>query len=200
VVFADENLEAVVRKALEKPEEPLTKGVIRELTRLDASAREIEHLSGLGSAVNLTWLRLYENQISDVSPLASLPNLTTLELDAGLMGIHDKNLEAAVTSKLRSSGHTVFLAKETFEELTDLDASGREIEYLLGLDSAVNLTSLNLRENQISDVSPLASLTKLTSLNLSGNDIDDIGPLASLTNLTTLYLDNNQISDVSPLA
>ena len=31
VVFADENLEAAVREKLEKPEEPLTKGAIKEL-------------------------------------------------------------------------------------------------------------------------------------------------------------------------
>ena len=35
VVFADENLEAAVREKLEKPEEPLTKGAIGELTHLD---------------------------------------------------------------------------------------------------------------------------------------------------------------------
>ena len=37
VVFADENLEAAVRKQLGKPEDSLTKGVIRELTELYAS-------------------------------------------------------------------------------------------------------------------------------------------------------------------
>jgi internalin A len=78
VVFADENLEAAVREELEKPEEPLTKNHIRELTELDASAGEIEHLSGLDSAVNLTELNVDLNEISDVSPLASLTNLTSL--------------------------------------------------------------------------------------------------------------------------
>mgnify|MGYP000147336045 CR=1 FL=1 len=80
VVFPDKHLEAAVREELEKPEEPLTKGVIRELTELDASERKVKYLSGLDSAVNLTYLSLYRNQISDVSPLASLTNLTDLRL------------------------------------------------------------------------------------------------------------------------
>ena len=81
VVFADEYLEAAVREKLEKPEEPLTRAVIRELTsRLDAKERGIKDLRGLESAVNLTYLWLYKNQINDVSPLASLTNLTILDL------------------------------------------------------------------------------------------------------------------------
>ena len=72
VVFADENLEAAVREELEKPEEPLTKGVIRELTGLGAVGGVIEYLRGLEFAVNLTRLMLPENQISDASPITSL--------------------------------------------------------------------------------------------------------------------------------
>ena len=84
MVFADKNLEAAVRKALEKPEEPLTKEVIRELTSLHTSMplieTEIEVLFGIDSAVNLTKLNLCEYQINDVSPLASLTNLEYLAL------------------------------------------------------------------------------------------------------------------------
>jgi hypothetical protein len=80
VVFADENLEAAIREELEKPEDSLTKKVIRELTKLNASEREIKDLLGLDSAVNLIRLDLRVNQISHVSPLASLTNLTDLYL------------------------------------------------------------------------------------------------------------------------
>ncbi len=65
----------------------------------------------------------------------------------------------------------------------------KEIEYLPGLDPAVNLAWLSLGSNQISDVSPLASLTNLTTLELKGNQISDVSPLASLTKLTKLNLE-----------
>jgi len=80
MLFTDENLEAAVRGPLEKPEWPLTKGAIRELTGLDAHSEGVEYLLGLEYAVNLTSLRLNGNQITDISPLASLTNLIELHL------------------------------------------------------------------------------------------------------------------------
>jgi len=127
VVFADENLEATVRRELKKP---LTRAAIRELTELDPFGTEIEYLLGLDSAVNLTRLNLGWNQISDVSPLASLTNLTWLHLNG----------------------------------------------------------------NQISDVSPLVSLSSLTVLNLTSNDVNDVNPLTSLNNLRHLFLSDNPLS------
>ena len=81
VVFTDEKLSNVVRQTLKKPLRPLTRGAIRELTTLDAPNRELQYLRGLDSAVTLTRLVLRGNQISDVSPLASLTNLTDLGLE-----------------------------------------------------------------------------------------------------------------------
>jgi len=80
VVFPDKNLEAAIRKQLEKPEGPLTRGDVKRLEVLDASEAEIGNLSGIEHAINLTTLLLAGNQISDVSPLASLTNLTTIRL------------------------------------------------------------------------------------------------------------------------
>ena len=84
--------------------------------------------------------------------------------------------------------------------LTTLDASGRGITSLAGLDYATNLDTLNLRENSITDVSPLSSLTNLKWLSLRENSITALGPLSSLTNLKWLNLRENRITDISPLA
>ena len=84
--------------------------------------------------------------------------------------------------------------------LTKLDAGGRSITSLTGLDYATNLDTLNLWGNKISDLSPLGYLTKLENLNLSGNSITDLGPLSSLTNLKGLNLRENRISDLRPLS
>ena len=83
VVFPDKNLEAAVREALEKPEGPLTRGDLKRLDdELAADKAGIENLFGLDHAINLTKLTLANNQISDLSPLASLTNLTLLRLDS----------------------------------------------------------------------------------------------------------------------
>jgi len=51
------------------------------LTSLYLGGNEISDISLLGNLTNLTRLSLGSNQISDVSPLANLINLTSLHLD-----------------------------------------------------------------------------------------------------------------------
>jgi internalin A len=97
--------------------------------------------------------------------------------------------------------------------LKELNAPGRGIGDLTGLEYATNLTSLNLgeffyyavwppelRTNQIEDISPLSGLIRLKSLDLSHNQITDISDLSNLTALVTLILYNNQISNISALS
>ncbi len=81
VTFADENLEAAIRKALGKlPDESITSVELARLTALDASRRDITDLSGIEYCTNLSWLDLKLNQISELSPLSSLTSLTMLHL------------------------------------------------------------------------------------------------------------------------
>jgi hypothetical protein len=110
----------------------------------------------------------------------------------------DLNLEAAVRDAIAIPTGPIY--SSDLGELTDLDASAKNVTDLTGMEYATNLTTLNLAYNQISDISPLTNLTSLTTLNLVNNQISDILPLASLTTLTWLWLHDNQISDISPLA
>jgi hypothetical protein len=110
----------------------------------------------------------------------------------------DPNLEAAVREAIAITEGPIY--PSDLERLTSLDAWGKNIADLTGLEYCTSLTEFYLADNQISDVSPLANLTSLTVLSLAYNDISDISPLANLTSLTELVLWDNQISDVSPLA
>lgn len=71
VFFADPNLEAAVREALQKPEGQLTVTDVESLTTLDASNRGIRLLGGLEYAVNLTSLNLSLNLITDLAALVN---------------------------------------------------------------------------------------------------------------------------------
>lgn len=110
---------------------------------------------------------------------------------------NDRNLEAAVRDALGKP--TGDITDADMAGLTRLDASGREISDLSGLEHAVNLGFLNLRHNQISDIGALAGLKNLWLLALDNNRIRNIGPLTGLTNLQYLGLNYNQISDIIPL-
>ncbi|MEG5140572.1 MULTISPECIES: leucine-rich repeat domain-containing protein [unclassified Microcoleus] len=153
--------------------------IMSSSNELDLYYNQISDITPLQSLTNLTCLRLHNNQISDITPLQSLTNLTRLDLD---------NNKISDITPLQS-----------LTNLTNLYLSNNPISDITPLQSLTNLNYLNLHNNQISDIPSLQSLTNLISLHLYNNQISDITPLQSLTNLSWLNLDNNQISDITPL-
>ena len=117
---------------------------------------------------------------------------------AQTVDIPDPNLRAAIETTLgKASGATITVAE--METLTFLDAIGRKIRVLKGLESAPNLRNLFLLDNSISDLTPLAGLTNLRFLALQNNAVSDLTPVIGLTNLIFLGLQNNAVSALSPL-
>ncbi len=92
------------------------------------------------------------------------------------------------------------LSESQLLALTALDARGRGIRSLEGLERCRNLRELTLWENAVTDLAPLGALTALTYLDLDHNAISDLGPLAGLTALQSLYVGQNEVSDLGPLA
>ena len=190
VSIPDPNLAAAVREALKlSVSEAITTHTMLALTRLEAEGRGITDLTRLEYAVNLTRLNLnavwvdnewHQNPISDVSPLAALTQLTSLNLNS-----------TAVSDVYPLSGLT---------QLTELYLGGTAVSDVSPLAALTQLTRLNLNSTAVSDVSPLANLTQLTRLNLYGTAVSDVSPLAALTQLTSLRLDSTAVSDISPLA
>lgn len=113
------------------------------------------------------------------------------------VAFRDAGLESAVRTAL---GQPLgFITEADMARLTRLDARGRNIRDLSGLEFAVNLTFLDLDTNDVSDLTPLTNLTNLVTLILDSNAIFDIGPLAGLRNLDSLSLFDNQVADVQAL-
>ena len=149
--------------------------ILSSMTELDLGWwKQITDISTLGSLTNLTTLNLNYNQITDISTLGSLTNLTTLNLNYNQ--ITDISFLGSLTN------------------LTTLYLSNNQITDISFLGSLTNLTTLHLSSNQITDFSFLGSLTNLTILDLTYNQITDISALRSLTNLTTLNLKYTQIT------
>jgi internalin A len=134
----------------------------------------------------------------------------------------DPGLEAAVRRQ-------VFAKRESTEPLVEadvvnvstVDASGRDVGRLNGLEKCRNLAMLDLAGNRVVDLSPLAGLTRLQFLDVQSNRVEnlqslatlpalqylhlarnqvrDLGPLAGLTNLSALYVSGNRVEDLAPL-
>ncbi|GAJ24514.1 unnamed protein product, partial [marine sediment metagenome] len=67
VTFSDPDLEAAIREAIDKPENPILASDVEALTSLFLEGRDITDLTGLDKCSNLTKLVLTGNQISDIS-------------------------------------------------------------------------------------------------------------------------------------
>ena len=205
---------------------PLTNLI--ELTELSLTSNRIVDITPLANLAMLEELGIGNNAITDVSPLASLENLMDLkiagnsirdftpllglnlknvdidihmlqELAAVEVEIPDPNLERAIRERLGLLD-VISLTQADMLQLGGLDAKGKQITDLTGLEHATNLTWLDLGDNDIRDLHPIAGLIQLGALYILGNPIFDISPLEHLTSLRTLVLAWCEISDITPLA
>jgi Leucine-rich repeat (LRR) protein len=109
----------------------------------------------------------------------------------------DANLETVIREAIDKLEGPISVSD--LESLVMLEAPGKGISDLTGLEYCLNLQYLGLWDSNISDISPLAGLLNLQGLELDGNNISDISPLAGLINLEYLNLLSNNISDISSL-
>ncbi len=202
VSFPDPNLEAAIRRNIGKPTGNILSSDLGFLFYLSANSNAIQNLTGLEYCKNMTELFLGGNQLSDISPLAGLPQLKGLDISdnqlsdisplAGLTELKGLNLSNNQLSDIS------LLAGLT--QLTNLHLGGNQLSDISPLAGLTQLKRLHLNENQISDVFPLTRLPQLRGLYLNNNQLSDISSLTGLTQLTWLDLGDNQLSDISPLA
>jgi internalin A len=121
-------------------------------------------------------LELREMDISDLKPIASLTNLTTL-----------------IISDVQSGQVSNLQPLASLNKLTTLILDNNQIINLQPLAGLTNLKTLSLRKNKISNLKPLARLNKLINLSLEENEISDLQPLVSLNKLKELTLADNPI-------
>ena len=224
----DPALRAVVRGEIGLlPEAPFTKEKLLRLDYLDAHDNGILDITGLEFATNLRELRLSQNPITDLRPLANLTKLeglhigdvspSAVNLDLHLLtnlinlemlslqrnGILDISPISGLTELrvLSIEGNPVTdLSPLARLNLRELDISNNPLTDLRQLASLTSLEYLCLENSRISDIRPLAGLKKLRILDIRYNDIEDISPVASVTTLRTLWIKGNPITDLSPLS
>ncbi|GAG94277.1 unnamed protein product, partial [marine sediment metagenome] len=90
--------------------------------------------------------------------------LSPVLADDPVVTFPDAKLDAAIREAIGKPTGDIY--QSDLEGLTSLNASGKSISDITGLEYCVNLTTLDLRRNWISDISPLSSLTNLTTLDL----------------------------------
>lgn len=121
---------------------------------------------------------------------------------AAAVAIPDKNLEAALRSLVfeKKDDPKKELTEEDLNKIFIMQAKGKGIKDLTGLEKCLNLQLLDLANNEVADLAPIKGLTHIQSLDLSQNKITDLAPLTGLAALQYLHLGNNQIANVTPLS
>ena len=202
---------------------------LTQLIDLDLSEQSISDITPLANLTLLEKLQLNDNLITDIHPLIRLTNLKVLHLADNPIGdfsplvalegveldieidlnqfnilnlviaVPDPNLKRAIRDTL-SLPETEPLTQGQMLRLLELNAQGKGITDLTGLEYASELQTLRLCDNQIHDLRPLTGLVRLETLTLCANSLNDIYSLASLTQLRALDLSENMIKDIAPLA
>ncbi|MBU3181425.1 leucine-rich repeat domain-containing protein [Clostridium psychrophilum] len=111
--------------------------------------------------------------------------------------IQDVNLENVVRKMIDKPEGKIY--KSDVKDITALDATGKNIKDISGIQNLVNLKTLTLEKNSISNIEPLAQLTNLEELNLDNNDIKDISAIKNITSIKSLSLSSNRIDDISDM-
>lgn len=153
---------------------------LTEMKELTLRGCGIVSLSGFENLVNLTYLDLGKNILTDLTPISGMTALETLKIDS-----------SAVVNLTALQGMTA---------LKELDLSSNSIKTLSPLSKLTALQSLNLSNNQISSISALSKMNVLSHLNLSNNKITSVSSLSGCTSLLELNLSNNSLSSISAVA
>ncbi len=207
----DPNLRQAVREHIRLPVgAPLEVRHLHHLEYLDSSNRGTTNLTGLEHATNLRDLRIAQNPIEDLSPIANLTQLEELHFwqdplrptNLNLRPLtHLTNLRMLVLS---GNGITDISPLANLQHLTRLYLDKNNIDDISPLADLVNLRELHIFQNPITDLSPLANLTELEDLGFWHGPPRptnlDLSPLTHLTKLRVLSLSGNGITDISPLA
>ena len=133
----------------------------------------------LGENTKIQTIWLNQNNITDLTTLASMVYLNSLDFSNNLI--------------------TDLSPLQNLSYLTGIWGYSNQITSLEPLQYLANLSALFMGGNQITDLSPLASLTQISHLECSSNQISNILPLAALPNLQWVSVSNNDIQDILPL-
>lgn len=204
VTLQDSALDAYVRELLGKSADtPLRSDELWSLTELEVP-EDVKDFSDLTRFTGLTSLTIHNQESLTLDFLASMPELTRLDLTGCRPSRQDLGTIAAlpVLTELTLSdcGLSGIDPLKDAAALTKLDLSNNSIRNISALSAMTKLQTLSMAHNALVDLDDLSGLTALTELDLSYNSISDIDPLASCKALTDLDVSENHVSSLAALS
>eukprot|EP00878_Enallax_costatus_P026031 GHUV01027903.1.p1 GENE.GHUV01027903.1~~GHUV01027903.1.p1 ORF type:complete len:599 (+),score=189.93 GHUV01027903.1:562-2358(+) len=177
---------------------------VNELTKLDLSYNEIQHLpEQLWAGVTaLNTLHLSSNKLRQLPQgISALSALKLLDVsDNPLSSLPEEIASLPALASLSCSNCSIPALPDALgvqqPNLTAVNASGNHLTAVpTGLRAASSLAVLNLGRNQLTDISAVAGLQSLKELDVSYNKLQALPEsVGNLPRLSVLDAKNNQIS------
>ena len=165
IQFPDSDLKvALLRELGKSPNDEISIAEAENAPQtLDLSQASISNLEGIQYFKNVTFLKLHENNIQDLTPLSNLTKLKILLLNDNL--IEDIGPLA------------------NLKNVTLLNLSNNQVTNLQPLQNIPTLYYLYISHNKVNDLSPLEHFKELDLFDYSFNQISDISSINNLTEL-----------------
>ncbi len=207
----DINLEARIRQTLNYKEGNLTSDKLQLLDSLSTYnfplKNKIINIEGIENCINLRFLALSLQSITDLTPLSNLVYLEFLNLNQNYT-IEDisplYNLIELKKLILYSNPIKDISCLGNLNKLIYLDLLDLPISDISALSNLKNLETLYASGVGIginfNNIKPLKNLTKLTHLDLAGRGITSIEPLENLTELVLLGISYNELKEISSIS
>lgn len=159
---------------------------------------EVTDLSQLGYFTGLTSLTILDRPGLDISFLAQMPKLSSLNLSGCTLDPEQLHYigELACLERLSISGCNLstLAGLRGTTKLTYVDASVNSISDLIPLMGNAGLKELYLQHNAITGFDALAHMKDLTILNLSNNTLQSFAPIATCLSLQEVDVSSNALA------
>lgn len=160
VTFPDKNLEAVIRKTINKPSGDIAKTDLLSITELHIESKSISSIEGLQYAANIEMLGIADNNISSISQISTMKKLTYLYCCYNRISNISpvKYLTNLKEISFAFNKVTDISALSNLNRLNYLDLSGETLTTLKPLRSCSNLKYLTIHETKVNDPDTISYL------------------------------------------
>ena len=162
---------------------------------------ELTDLTPLSSLTELTKISFSGNTVTDLTPLASLENLRNLTAINNNIETLEPIANLSNIEYICLDGNKLTSIQEisNWTNLEEISFSNKLIEQIPNLEQLQGLEKINLNGNKIQSLSQISNLEALTNLEIDNNGLTSLEGLEKLNNLQILSCSNNQISDITPI-
>ncbi|CAL6040973.1 leucine-rich_repeat domain-containing protein [Hexamita inflata] len=189
--------ESKTQQVQSQAEQVKEKTVVTKITSLFLNQKQLYNLNDLPDTLRVLHAKM--NFISDISPIALLKNLYSLNLSNNkIVNLKPlENLPNMQILNLSNNNISDISQIQHCHKLTDLFVAKNYLNSIDGIQYLNELIRLDISNNILQDIQVLSKVSKLIDLNLQGNKITTTVPLGSLKNLLKLNINDNPIEILS---